>query len=62
MTVIEIIIALFLPPLAVYMETRRLNGQFWLSVILWLLGHIPGVIYALYLITTDERARRRTAL
>lgn len=59
MTLVEIIIALFLPPLAIFMETRRLKGQFWLSVLLWLLGHIPGVIYALYVITTDQRARRR---
>jgi uncharacterized membrane protein YqaE (UPF0057 family) len=60
-TVLEIIIALFFPPLAVFLATRRISGQFWLSVLLWLLGHIPGVIYALYVITTDGRASRRSS-
>lgn len=55
MTVVEIIVALFLPPLAVLMKTPRLNGPFWLSVVLWLLGYIPGVIYAIYYVTTEQR-------
>jgi uncharacterized membrane protein YqaE (UPF0057 family) len=55
MTLIEIIIALFLPPLAVFMKVKRLNGQVLLALVLMLLGHIPGVIYAIWVITKDSR-------
>ncbi len=52
MTVVEILLALFFPPLAVYLRTRRIDRRFWLTVLLWLLGHIPGVVYALYVLAS----------
>jgi len=42
-----IILAIFLPPLAVYLHQEEVNGKFWLSLILWFLFILPGVIYAL---------------
>lgn len=61
MTVLEIIVALFVPPLAVFMKVKKLNGQVLLALLLMLLGHIPGVIYALWVITKDGGAKRATA-
>jgi uncharacterized membrane protein YqaE (UPF0057 family) len=52
---LEIIIAFLLPPLAVGLK-KGLNRQVLIALLLWLLGHIPGVIYALWVISQpDER-------
>lgn len=47
-----IIIAILLPPLAVLL-VDGLSLSFLLSIILWLLFYIPGLIYALYVIFRD---------
>ena len=52
MTVVEIVVALFLPPLAVFMH-RGFKMQFWLCLVLTLLAWIPGVIYAFYVVTQE---------
>jgi uncharacterized membrane protein YqaE (UPF0057 family) len=52
---IEIILAFLLPPLAVALRTG-LSGKVFLALLLQLLGHIPGVIYALYIISHDQPA------
>lgn len=46
---IKILLAILLPPVGVFMEVG-LSGQFWLNIILTLLGYIPGIIHALYII------------
>lgn len=47
-------LALFLPPLAVFFK-RELHGDFWINVILSIIGWIPGVIHAWYIIAKFER-------
>ena len=49
-TLLLVILALLLPPLAVYLHEGDINGKFWLSILLTLFYWIPGVIYALILI------------
>lgn len=46
---IKIIIAILLPPVGVFLEVG-FTGHFWLNILLTLLGFIPGVIHALYVI------------
>lgn len=46
---IKIIFAILLPPVGVFMEVG-LKGHFWLNILLTLLGFIPGIIQALYVI------------
>lgn len=46
---IKIIFAILLPPLGVFLEVG-LKGHFWLNILLTLLGFIPGIIHALYVI------------
>lgn len=41
------ILAILLPPLAVYLHEGTTNSTFWISVLLTLLFWIPGVIFAL---------------
>jgi uncharacterized membrane protein YqaE (UPF0057 family) len=46
---VKIIAAIFLPPLGVFLEVG-LKGHFWLNILLTLLGGIPGIIHAFYVI------------
>lgn len=54
MTLIEIIIALFLPFLAVLLRKGVCMEVLW-AFLLQLLGHIPGVIYALWIISKEPQ-------
>ena len=49
-TILLAILAILLPPLAVYLHENATNSKFWLSLILTLLFWIPGVIYALFVV------------
>ncbi len=49
-SVIEIILAILLPPLAVFLHDG-IGNSFWISLILTLLFFIPGIIYALLVVT-----------
>ena len=45
-----VILAIILPPLAVYLHEGVINGKFWLDLLLTLLFFLPGVIYALIVV------------
>jgi len=47
--VLKIILAIIFPPLAALLEVG-LTTQFWVNILLTLLGYIPGQIHALWLI------------
>ncbi|KDQ22340.1 hypothetical protein PLEOSDRAFT_1114548 [Pleurotus ostreatus PC15] len=47
-------VAIFLPPVAVFFK-RGILADFWINLLLCLLGWIPGVIHAWYIISKYER-------
>ncbi|KAK7186040.1 plasma membrane proteolipid Pmp3 [Paraphaeosphaeria sporulosa] len=47
--ILKIIFAIFLPPLGVFLE-RGCNADFFINILLTILGYIPGIIHALYII------------
>jgi uncharacterized membrane protein YqaE (UPF0057 family) len=49
-TVLLVILAILLPPLAVYLHQGEINNKFWISLVLTLLFWLPGVIYALVVV------------
>lgn len=49
--IVLIILAILLPPLAVYLHQGEVNSKFWISLLLWFLFILPGVIYALLVVT-----------
>ena len=49
MDLIRIIIAILLPPLGVFLQVG-FAGAFWLNILLTLLGYIPGIIHAVWII------------
>ncbi|WP_462244117.1 YqaE/Pmp3 family membrane protein [Ferruginibacter sp.] len=53
-TLLLVILAIILPPLAVYLHQGEINKKFWIDLILTLLFFLPGIIYALYVILSEE--------
>ena len=49
-TILYVILAILLPPLAVYLHQNDINTKFWISLILTLLFWIPGVVYSLLVV------------
>ena len=49
MDIIRIIIAILLPPLGVFLQVG-IGLHFWLNILLTLLGYIPGIVHAIYII------------
>ncbi len=49
MDIIRIIFSVLLPPIGVFMQVG-IGAQFWLNILLTLLGYIPGVVHAVYII------------
>ncbi len=49
--IIRILIALFLPPVGVFLQVG-LRGHFWLNILLTILGVLPGIIHAVWIIVT----------
>ncbi|KAJ4519048.1 plasma membrane proteolipid Pmp3 [Exophiala dermatitidis] len=45
----KIILAIILPPLGVFLE-RGCNADFFINILLTILGYIPGIIHALYVL------------
>lgn len=51
MDLLKLLFAILLPPLGVFLEVG-LTGQFWLNILLTLLGYIPGIIHAIWIISS----------
>lgn len=49
-TILLVVLAILLPPLAVYLHEGAINSKFWISLVLTLLFWVPGVIYALLVV------------
>ncbi|XP_022719089.1 hydrophobic protein RCI2B [Durio zibethinus] len=49
-TCIDILLAIILPPLGVFLK-YGCKVEFWICLVLTLLGYLPGIIYAVYAIT-----------
>ncbi len=51
MDILRIILSILLPPLGVFLQVG-IGVQFWINIVLTLLGYIPGIIHAIYIIVT----------
>lgn len=49
-TLLLVIVAILIPPLAVYLHQGEINSKFWIALLLTLLFYFPGLIYALIVI------------
>ncbi|QXT38754.1 YqaE/Pmp3 family membrane protein [Gymnodinialimonas ceratoperidinii] len=55
MDLVRIIIAIILPPLGVFMEVG-FGKHFWINVLLTILGYLPGIVHAIYIIARSPRS------
>ncbi len=51
MDILRILIAILLPPLGVFLEVG-IGPHFWLNLLLTILGYIPGIIHAVFVIAS----------
>jgi uncharacterized membrane protein YqaE (UPF0057 family) len=49
MDLLRIIFAILLPPLGVFLQVG-FGLQFWVNILLTLLGYIPGIVHAIWII------------
>ncbi len=49
MDIVRVIFAIILPPLGVFLQVG-LGMHFWLNIVLTLLGYIPGIVHAIWII------------
>lgn len=49
MDIIRILLSIFIPPVGVFLQVG-IGLHFWLNILLTLLGYVPGIIHAIYII------------
>jgi len=49
MDIIRIVIAIFIPPLGVFLQVG-IGKDFWINILLTLFGYIPGLVHAIWII------------
>jgi uncharacterized membrane protein YqaE (UPF0057 family) len=49
MDLLRIIIAILLPPLGVFLQVG-ITKHFWINILLTILGYIPGIVHAVWVI------------
>ena len=54
MRIINLILAVFLPPLAAFLQVG-ISKHFFINIVLTLLGLLPGIIHAVWLVVTNHK-------
>lgn len=49
MDILRILVAILIPPLGVFLQVG-IGLHFWLNILLTILGYIPGIIHAIWVI------------
>lgn len=49
--IVRVILAILLPPVGVFLEVG-FGLHFWINILLTMLGFVPGIVHALYVILT----------
>ena len=57
MDLIRIVLSVILPPLGVFFRVG-FGLHFWLNILLTILGYLPGLIHAIWIIASEREARR----
>lgn len=50
---LKILLAVFLPPVGVFFQVG-IGKHFWFNIILTLLGYIPGIVHAVWVIAKKK--------
>jgi uncharacterized membrane protein YqaE (UPF0057 family) len=53
MELVKIVFAILLPPLGVFLQVG-IGKHFWVNLILTILGYIPGIVHAIWVIAKNK--------
>lgn len=53
MELVKILLAIFLPPLGVFMQVG-IGKHFWINIILTICGYIPGIVHAVWVVAKNK--------
>lgn len=53
MEFVKIIFAILLPPLGVFLQVG-VRKHFWINILLTILGYIPGIVHAIWVIAKNK--------
>lgn len=53
MELVKIILAVILPPLGVFLQVG-IGKHFWINILLTLLGYIPGIVHAIWVVAKNK--------
>ncbi len=56
MGILRIILLVIIPPVGVFLKVG-LGLQFWINILLTLLGYVPGLIHGIWIVSRSESAR-----
>ncbi len=56
MDLLRLILSILIPPLGVFLQVG-LGWHFWLNILLTILGYVPGLVHAIWIIATRSRPR-----
>jgi uncharacterized membrane protein YqaE (UPF0057 family) len=49
MDLLRILLSILLPPVGVFLQVG-IGAQFWINILLTILGYIPGIVHAVWII------------
>lgn len=53
MTLLKIVLAIFLPPVAAFLQVG-IGLHFWVNILLTILGVVPGMVHAVWLVAKNK--------
>ena len=53
MDILRIILSVLLPPVGVFLQVG-IGFHFWLNIVLTLLGYVPGLVHAIWIIAKNK--------
>jgi len=57
MDLVRLILSVIIPPLGVFLQVG-LTKQFWINVLLTILGYVPGLVHAVWVIARSGSSPR----
>jgi len=55
MNILNLILSIILPPIGAFLQVGA-TKHFFINIVLTLLGFVPGVLHALWLLVTNKKA------
>ena len=53
MDILRIILSVLIPPVGVFLQVG-IGFHFWLNIVLTLLGYVPGLVHAIWIIAKNK--------